>query len=54
MDGNLAYQEPWREELIGGKVVAMAPVSAGHTYVADGISQYFQELSEREALHPFR
>ena len=34
---NLAYQDYRREELIDGKVIAMAPASAGHTYVADNI-----------------
>ena len=42
MYNNLAYQEAWREELLDGKVVAMAPASAGHTYIADGILSIFR------------
>ena len=41
MNENLAYQEPWREELIGGKVVAMAPASINHVFVAGNIYSIF-------------
>lgn len=41
MDGNLAYQEERREELIGGKVVMMAPASTNHTFVSGNIYGIF-------------
>ena len=53
MDGNLAYQDWQREELIGGKVVAMAPASAGHTYVADGILNIFRNYLKGKNCIPF-
>lgn len=53
MSGNLAYQEGWREELIGGKLVMMAPASAGHTYVADGILNVFRNHLKGRTCIPF-
>lgn len=53
MGGNLAYQEERREELIGGKVVMMAPASAGHTYVADGILNIFRNYLKGKKCIPF-
>jgi len=42
MDGNLAYQEERREEVIGGKVVAMSPrPSFNHNRVAFNIAALF-------------
>lgn len=41
MDGNLAYQEERREEVIGGKVVMMAPASTNHTFVSGNIYGIF-------------
>lgn len=41
MTENLAYQEDRREELIDGKIVAMSPASAGHTYVSGNIYRIF-------------
>lgn len=53
MSGNLAYQDWHREELIGGNVVAMAPASAGHTYVADGILSIFRHYLKGRTCIPF-
>ena len=53
MSSNLAHQEDWREELIGGKVVAMSPASTGHTYVADGILSIFRHYLKGRTCIPF-
>lgn len=43
MNGNLAYQENQREELIGGKVVAMSPrPTFNHNRVAENIDFMFR------------
>ena len=43
MNGNLAceYEENWREELISGKIVAMAPASINHNRVKLNIGVLF-------------
>ena len=41
MDGNLAYQEERRKELIGGKVVMMSPASTNHTFISGNIYRIF-------------
>lgn len=41
MYGNLAYQENYREELIGGEVVMMAPAATNHTFIAGNIHGIF-------------
>ena len=41
MNDNLAYQEKWREELIGGKLVAMAPAATNHNRVKLNITGLF-------------
>ncbi len=53
MSDNLAYQEERREELIGGKVVLMAPASAEHTYVSDGILSIFRHYLRGKKCIPF-
>lgn len=53
MNGNLAYQDWQREELIGGKVVMMSPASAGHTYVADNILMIFKQYLKGKKCIPF-
>ena len=57
MSDNLAYQNGWqdprREELIGGRVAMMAPASAGHTYVADGILSIFRHYLKGRNCIPF-
>ena len=53
MNSNLAYQGERLEELMGGKIVAMAPASAGHTYVADGILNIFRNYLKGKKCIPF-
>lgn len=53
MNDNLAYQDWRRDELIGGKVVAMALASAGHTYVADNILMVFKQYLKGKKSIPF-
>lgn len=53
MSSNLAYQDEFREELINGEVVAMAPASAGHTYVSDGILNIFRNYLRGKTCVPF-
>lgn len=53
MDGNLAYQEERREELLGGKIVAMAPASTGHAYVSNGILNIFRNYLKGKSCIPF-
>ncbi len=52
MDGNLAYQENRREELIGGKVVMMAPASMNHTFTSDNIYRIFGNYLHRKKCIP--
>ena len=37
MNTNLAYQEAFREELIGGRVVAMSPATTRHNRIAENL-----------------
>lgn len=53
MSENLAFQEPFREELIGGKLVAMSPASTSHTYVADNILNIFKNYLRGKKCIPF-
>jgi len=54
MDGNLAYQEERREELIGGKVVMMSPrPSVNHNHVASNIYRIFGNYLHRKKCTPF-
>ena len=53
MSDNLAYQEERREELIGGKVVMMAPASAEHVYTAGSIYNIFKNYLKGKNCIPF-
>lgn len=53
MSDNLAYQEERREELIGGKVVMMAPASAEHVYTAGCIYNIFKNYLKGKNCIPF-
>ena len=53
MSDNLAYQEERREELIGGKVVMMAPASAEHVYTAGSIYNIFKNYLKGKNCVPF-
>jgi len=52
MEGNLAYQEERREELIGGKVVAMVPASTNHTFITGNIYYLFAHYLRRKQCTP--
>ncbi|MDE6935567.1 MAG: Uma2 family endonuclease [Oscillospiraceae bacterium] len=53
MNSNLAYQEDPREELIGGKVVAMFPRPAfNHNRVAENIDFMFRSFLKGKACVP--
>ena len=53
MSGNLAYQEEFREELVNGRIIAMAPASASHTYIADNILYFFKRYLRGKTCIPF-
>lgn len=55
MSSNLAYQyqEEFREELIGGKVVMMAPASVNHNFVAANIYSIFDNYLRGKTCIPF-
>lgn len=42
MADNLAYQEDWAEELIGGKLVMMSPASVNHVFISSNIYHIFR------------
>lgn len=49
MNGNLAYQEDWREELIGGKLVAMSPRPAfNHNRISSNIFRIFANYLDKK------
>ena len=43
MNGNLAYQEEPREEIIGGRVVMMAPASINHNRISKNLARIFDD-----------
>ena len=53
MSGNLAYQDERREELIGGKVVMMAPASSNHNRIAGNIFSMFHQYLKGQKCEPF-
>lgn len=53
MTGNLAYETPWREELIGGKLVAMSPASTKHNQVMLNIAYIFKHYLKGKNCVPF-
>lgn len=49
MNGNLAYQEDWREELLGGKLVAMSPRPAfNHNRISSNIFRMFANYLDKK------
>ena len=57
MNENLAYKdapclEPWREELIGGKWVAMAPPAMNHIRIAGNIYGIFKDYLRGRECEP--
>ena len=53
MNGSLAYQEERRRELIGGKVVMMAPASSNHNRIAGNIYYIFRHYLNGKRCEPF-
>ena len=53
MGDNLAYREQRKEELIDGKIVAMAPASSEHTYFSDNILVIFKNYLKGKRCVPF-
>ena len=53
MNGNLAYKEDWREELIGGKIVMMAPASVNHNFASENIYYLFRQCLKGKSCTPF-
>ncbi len=53
MSGNLAYQEERREELIGGKIIAMSPAATNHNRIADNIHGIFWSYLRGKKCVPF-
>ena len=53
MNGNLAYQEERREELIGGKVVMMSPAAPLHNRLAFKIAVLFENYLKGKTCVPF-
>lgn len=53
MDSNLAYREEFREELIGGQIVAMAPAATNHNRIATNISRIFGNYLLGKTCEPF-
>lgn len=52
MSDSLAYQEEFREELIGGEFVMMAPASINHTFTAGNIFGIFWSYLKRKKCVP--
>ena len=48
-----AYKIDWKEELIGGKVVAMSPASTNHTRIAGNIYHIFRTYLNGKNCEPF-
>ena len=48
MENNLAYQEEWREEMIGGGIVALASPSMNHLMIAGNIFNLFSNYLRRK------
>ena len=52
MDENLAYQEDWGNELIGGKIVAMSPAAMNHVLISRNICNIFSKYLEGKRCVP--
>lgn len=54
MEMNLAYQlDEFREELIGGRIVLMAPAATNHNRIAGNIFHIFRSYLNGRACEPF-
>lgn len=54
MDGNLAYQESPRMELLNGKIVMMSSPSVNHYQIIFNIVLVFQSYLNGRKREPFR
>ena len=52
MTDNLAYQEEWPEELIGGEFVAMSPAATDHNRVSGNILHIFSVVCDPDKVKP--
>ena len=53
MNGNLAYKLEPQEEIIGGKVVMMAPATINHTRITRNISRIFDSFLQNRPCEYF-
>ena len=53
MNSNLAYQDEFREELINGEVVAMAPPTMNHCIISSNIYHIFKSYLKGKKCVPF-
>lgn len=53
MNGNLAYCEDWREELIDGEIVMMSPATTNHNRIAKNIFSIFCNYLKGKTCEPF-
>ena len=54
MSTNLAYQDVFREELIGGRVAAMSPATTRHNRIAENIDFIFRTYLKGKKTDLFR
>ena len=53
MDTNAVYQDTFREELIDGEIVKMAPPPVGHVFAANSILYIFKRYLKGKKCIPF-
>ena len=53
MNSNLAYQEEFREELVGGEFVMMSPAFSNHNRIAGNIFSLFHHYLKGRSCEPF-
>lgn len=53
MNGNLAYQEELREELLGGRIYMMSSPTVNHSQIASNIYYAFRSYLKGKTCRPF-
>lgn len=53
MNGNLAYQEEPREELLGGRIYMMSSPTVNHSQIASNIYYAFRSYLKGKTCRPF-
>lgn len=53
LNENLAYQEPFREELINGEIVMMSPAATNHNFISGNIYHIFRTYLKGKMCVPF-